>query len=195
MKVNFFTTKHYALNPRNFFSKKGYRNGISFSNQKFSFPRENFLSADFSSTLLIPEIYLPIFQSKILQYKGVSRYISYLLEKYQIYIANGLIPSYSTVTTKYQAKGQNLQKIAFRPNPADWTELKLYRIAFGMSISAFLVYLVIADSIDFAETFSPYLKSVGISNTPKFDLVAKVFLLNKRSDYTIIYQHRKRRIH
>ncbi|HNK59505.1 MAG TPA: DUF1564 family protein, partial [Leptospiraceae bacterium] len=113
------------------------------SNQKIAFPRENLNFTEFSSTLLIPERYFTLFQKKCLTNGGVRGYIAYLLSRYQIFFANGLIPGYANVTTKYQEKGQNLHKVAFRPNPEDWAELKLYRISFGMSISAFLVYLLI----------------------------------------------------
>ncbi|HMV44536.1 MAG TPA: DUF1564 family protein, partial [Leptospiraceae bacterium] len=106
-----------------------------FSNPQISFPCENLKLADFSSTLLIPEKYFSLLQSKINQHKGVRSYVAYLLSKYQIFIANGMIPGYSNVTTKYQDKGQNLDKVAFRPRPEDWAELKLYRVSFGMSIS------------------------------------------------------------
>ncbi|HMV44222.1 MAG TPA: DUF1564 family protein [Leptospiraceae bacterium] len=164
------------------------------SSYKISFPRNDYIYSEFSSTILIPDQYFKYFQKKIYTHKGVRSYISYLLSKYQIYITNGLVPSYSNVTTKYQDKGQNLHKIAFRPKPEDWAELKLYRLTFGMSISAFLVYLLIADSTDFAEAFSDYLETVGISRVPNFNLSAKVFLLNDRTNYTIVFQYRKSRI-
>lgn len=162
-----------------------------FSNQRIFFPRKNLAMSEFSSTILIPDKYCDVFYKKIIQHKGLRSYIAYLLSKYQLPIANGLIPSYSQITTKYQEKGQNLHKFAFRPRPEDWAELKLYRVAFGMSISAFLVYLVIADSVDFAETISNYLEIVGISLFPNWDLSAKVYLCNKKSNYTIIFQYRK----
>ena len=174
-------------------TSEDYLNGITVSNQKICFPRENYLLSEFSSTLLIPERYIALFQRKIIQHKGVRSYVAYLLAKYKLYIANGLIPGYSNVTTKYQEKGQNLQKFAFRPCPADWAELKLYRVAFGMSISAFLIYLVIADSLDFAVVSSNYLEAVGIPSLPNWDLCAKIFLCQKRVNYTIIFQYRKSR--
>lgn len=164
---------------------------IEFSNDQISFPRGEYSYSEFSSTILIPDLYYKIFERKIYLHKGIRSYIAYLLNKYRIHIANGLVPGYRNVTTKYQEKNQNLHKIAFRPNPADWAELKLYRVAFGMSISAFLVYLVIADSVDFAEVLSDYLETVGISSIPILDLTAKVYLFNKRSDYTTIFQYRK----
>ncbi|HMV41422.1 MAG TPA: DUF1564 family protein [Leptospiraceae bacterium] len=158
------------------------------SSSRFSFPRRNMELADFSSTILIPEKYFSIFNEKIILHKGVRSYIHYLLNKYQIYITNGLIPGYSNITTKYQEKGQNLHKISFRPKPENWAELKLYRISFGMSISAFIVYLLIADSVDLAETFSDYLEGVGILSIPKFDLIAKVYLFDNATYYTTIFQ-------
>ncbi len=158
------------------------------------FPR-NLTLSDFSSTLLIPDPFFNLFQSKIKKHKGIHLYISYLLKKYKLYIANGLVPAYSNVTTKYQERGQNLHKIAFRPKPDDWAELKLYRISFGMSISAFLVYLLKADSVDFAEASSEYLTSVGIIVVPDFDLCTKVLLHSDRSTYTIIFQYRRGKYH
>ncbi|HNE10647.1 MAG TPA: hypothetical protein PKV36_20585, partial [Leptospiraceae bacterium] len=65
------------------------------SSSRFSFPRRNMELADFSSTILIPEKYFSIFNEKIILHKGVRSYIHYLLNKYQIYITNGLIPGYS----------------------------------------------------------------------------------------------------
>ncbi|HNC00155.1 MAG TPA: DUF1564 family protein, partial [Leptospiraceae bacterium] len=126
-------------------------------------------------------------------YGGTREYVTYLLSKYQIFITNGLVPGYSNVTTKYQEAGQNLHKIAFRPNPEDWAELKLYRISFGMSISAFLVYLLIADFVEFEKAASSYLVTVGIPVISNFDLSTKVILSNNRSYYTIIFRYRKNR--
>lgn len=177
----------FSLNRKISTSKS--KKGKTFSNQKFSFPRDNLKSAEFSSTLLIPDEHFKIFQKRISELKGVREYVAYLLEKYQVHIANGLVPGYSRVTTKYQEKDLNLHKVAFRPRPEDWVELKLYRVAFGMSISAFLVYLLIADSVEFAKAVSNYLESVGVSILPEFDLSAKVYLCNKKSNYTIIFQY------
>lgn len=183
----------FSLNRKISTSKS--KKGKTFSNQKFSFPRDNLKSAEFSSTLLIPDEHFKIFQKRISELKGVREYVAYLLEKYQVHIANGLVPGYSRVTTKYQEKDLNLHKVAFRPRPEDWVELKLYRVAFGMSISAFLVYLLIADSVEFAKAVSNYLESVGVSILPEFDLSAKVYLCNKKSNYTIIFQYRKGKDH
>ncbi|HMV42179.1 MAG TPA: DUF1564 family protein [Leptospiraceae bacterium] len=170
-------------------------NGKTISKPKICYPNANLKLSDFSSTLLIPNKYLTLFQTKLMQHKGVARYIAYLLSKYQIFIANGMIPGYSNVTTKYQEKGQNLQKVSFRPRPEDWAELKLYRVSFGMSISAFLVYLLIADSVELAATVSNYLETVGISAIPNFHLSAKVYLWNQKTYYSTVFQYRKSHYH
>ncbi|HMV43608.1 MAG TPA: DUF1564 family protein [Leptospiraceae bacterium] len=172
---------------------KKFHEPITLSNSKLAFPRNDFNLSEFSSTILIPERYLELFFSKAKKHTGVRNYIAYLLSKYQLFIANGLIPGCSNITTKYQDKGQNLQKVSFRPKPEDWAELKLYRVSFGMSISAFLVYLLIADSVDLVESLSDYLGGVGISIPPHFDLCAKVYLTQKRTNYTIFFQYRKER--
>ena len=170
---------------------EGYENGMEISEDTKDYPREKDPYIDISSTLLIPEKYYEKFQEKIVSHQGVRGYVAHLLFKYKLHIANGLVPPYSNHTTKYQEKNQNLIRVAFRPRLDDWAELKLYRISFGMSISAFLVYLLIADFVDFAQTVSYFLGAVGISQSPDFDLSAKVYLSRKNSIYTVIFQYRK----
>lgn len=144
------------------FSAEGYENGKTVLTNKRVFPRENNPFIKINSTLLIPEKYYEFFQRRIIEHKGVRAYIAYLLFKYRLHIATGMVPTYRNFTTKYQEKDQNLIKVSFRPRVDDWTELKLYRVSFGLSISAFLVYLLIADSVDFAQTVSYFLGAVGI---------------------------------
>ena len=170
---------------------EGYENGVNASANTQYYPREKNQFIEVNSTLLIPEKYYKKFMEKVFVHKGVRAYVAFLLYKYKIHIANGLVPAYSNHTTKYQEKDQNLIRVAFRPNLDDWAELKLYRISFGMSISAFLVYLLIADFVDFAQTVSYFLGAVGISQSPDFDLSAKVYLSRKNSIYTVIFQYRK----
>lgn len=170
---------------------EGYENGVNASANTQYYPREKNQFIEVNSTLLIPEKYYKKFMEKVFVHKGVRAYVAFLLYKYKIHIANGLVPAYSNHTTKYQEKDQNLIRVAFRPNLDDWAELKLYRVSFGMSISAFLVYLLIADFVDFAQTVSYFLGAVGISQSPDFDLSAKVYLSRKNSIYTVIFQYRK----
>jgi hypothetical protein len=175
------------------FTVDDYKNGKTVTNNKYSFPKENYKASDIRSSLLIPERHLALFRTKIREHGGVRAYIVYLLSKYRIHISNGLVPAYSDLTTKYQEKGQGLVKIGFRPNPADWAELKLYRVSFGMSISAFLIYLLIVDSTDFARTLSYFLWTVGIPASKNLDLAAKLYLCQNRHYFTAIFQFRESR--
>jgi len=168
----------------------GYEHGINVSTNTQRFPREKNPFTEIHSTLLIPEKYYKKFMEKVALHQGVRAYISHLLFKYKIHIANGMIPSYSNYTTKYQEKNQNLIKVAFRPILDDWAELKLYRVSFGMSISAILVYLLIADFVDFAQKVSYFLVAVGIPLSPNLDLWAKVYLSRKNSHYSTVFQYR-----
>jgi len=170
---------------------EGYENGIEISEDTKHYPRENNPFIEVNSTLLIPEKYYEKFKEKVIRYGGVRAYVAHLLFKYKIHIVNGLVPAYSNHTTKYQEKNQNLVRIAFRPRLDDWAELKLYRVSFGMSISAFLVYLLIADFVEFAQTVSYFLGAVGISQSPDFDLWAKIYLSRKNSEYSTIFQHQR----
>ena len=170
---------------------KGYKNGVTVSTNKKYYPREKNPFIEINSTLLIPEKYYLQFRQNIVRHGGVRAYVAYLLLKYKIHIANGLIPTYCNHTTKYQEKNQNLVKVAFRPNLDDWAELKLYRVCFGISISALIVYLLIADSVDFAERVSYYLGAVGIPQSPHLDLWAKVYLSRKNFHYTTVFQYRR----
>ena len=177
------------------FTAENYENGKTVTKSKYKFPKENFKASDIRSSLLIPEKYLPVFKAKVREHQGVRAYISYLLYKYRIHITNGIVPAYSNLTTKYQEKDQCLKKIGFRPNPSDWAELKLYRISFGMSISAFLIYLLIADSTNFAQNLSYFLWTVGIPAVPVLDLATKVYLCENRDFYTVIFQFRQSQTH
>lgn len=169
---------------------EGYENGVNASSKTKRFIREKNPFIEINATLLIPEKYLEIFRTKIRLFKGVRPYVAYLLQKYKIHITAGwMVPSYQNHTTKYQEKNQNLTKIAFRPNLDDWAELKLYRVSFGMSISAFLVYLLIADSVDFAQKVSYFLATVGIPLSPDFNLCAKVYLSRKKPLYYTSFQY------
>jgi len=170
---------------------EGYENGVNASANSKRYPRDKNPFIEINSTLLIPEKYYQKFLEKVRAHQGVRAYVAYLLFKYKIHIANGMVPAFSNHTTKYQEKNQNLIKVAFRPNLDDWAELKLYRVSFGMSISAFLVYLLIADSVDFAANLSYFMAAVGIPQSPHFDLCAKIYLSRKNSYYATAFQYRK----
>ena len=169
-----------------------YENGVDVYEDTKHYPREKNPFIEVNSTLRIPEKYYEKFREKVVSYGSVRGYVAHLLFKYKLHIANGLVPAYSNHTTKYQEKNQNLVRVAFRPRLDDWAELKLYRVSFGMSISAFLVYLLVADFVEFAQTVAYFLGAVGISQSPQLDLWAKVYLSRKNSEYYTIFQYRKR---
>jgi hypothetical protein len=169
---------------------EGYKEGVNASAQTVRLPRSKNPFTEINATLLIPEKHFKQFLLRRAAYGGVRPYIAHLLRKYRLHIACGIVPTYRNHTTKYQEKDQNLIRVAFRPNLDDWAELKLYRVSFGMSISAFLVYLLLADFVDFAEKVSHYLGVVGIPQSPNLDLWAKVYLSRKKSEYTIFFQYR-----
>lgn len=193
MNFNEYLKEELEKIKENFFGlhAEGYENGKNFSAHTKRFLREKNPFIEINSTLLIPEKHYQKFLEKVSRFKGVRAYVAHLLFKYKIHIANGMLPSYCNHTTKYQEKNQNLIKVAFRPNLDDWAELKLYRVSLGMSISAILVYLLIADSVDFAESLSYFLGIVGIPQSPIFDLCAKVYLSRQKSHYSTVFQYRE----
>ena len=140
-------------------NKKGiFRDGKTFSNQENVSTEPNARLIEVSSSLVIPKIYSEVLKKKLKKYKGFKLYLHYLLRKYDIHIVNGLIPNYSNVTTKYQDKDLELLKVGIRPWGSDWGELQLLRCSHGVSMSAIFVYLLKADSLDFAKTVSEFLR-------------------------------------
>lgn len=162
------------------------RNGIFKDGKTFS-KRENFVTEDnmglieISSSLMVPDNFMEILKKKLKKYKGIKLYLHYLVRKYDIHIINGLLPQYSNVTTKYQDKDQNLHKIGIRPLGSDWAEMQLLRSSLGMSMSAIFVYLLKADSVEFAKTVSEYLVKAGIPTLPKIDLFGEIKLESEKS--------------
>ena len=165
------------LNAEEEVNRKGiFRDGKTFSNQEKIVTQGNMRLIEVSSSLMVPDHFIEMLKKKLKKYKGIKLYLHYLIRKYDIHIINGLIPQYSNVTTKYQDKDQNLHKIGVRPFGSDWAEMQLLRSSLGMSMSAIFVYLLKADSVDFAKTVSEYLVKAGIPTLPKIDLFAELRL-------------------
>lgn len=131
---------------------------------------------EISSSLMIPVCFLEDLKNKLKKYKGFKLYLHYLLKRYKIHIANGLIPQYSNVTTKYQDEEIELKKVGIRPWGSDWAMLQLLRVSHGMSMSAIFVYLLKIDCLDFAKTVSEYLVKAGIPNIPNLDFLGEIKL-------------------
>lgn len=169
------------LNREQAVNRKGiFRDGKTFSNQEKITTQGNMRLIETSSSLMIPVEFLEILKKKLKQYKGIKLYLHYLIRKYDIHIMNGLIPQHSNVTTRYQDKDQDLKKVGIRPWEADWAELQILRSSLGMSMSAIFVYLLKADSVDFAKTVSEYLVKAGIPTLPKIDLFAELRLEDEK---------------
>lgn len=77
----------------------------------------------YDSTLLIPDKLLSIFSEKVIQYGGICKLFRY--------VANSKHPIYSnkprpgTGKTLYNASGQNLHRVNFRPREEDWEKFRM----------------------------------------------------------------------
>ena len=93
---------------------RGYEGWSQCFKSKKVFP-ERIIKLEFSSTILIPDQYMDFSGRKYMNIKEFGHILLTCFTNYRLHIANGIVPSYSSVTTKYQRKGQDLQKISFRP--------------------------------------------------------------------------------
>ncbi len=114
-----------------------------------------------SSTLLIPEEYLFELNERIEDHGSLKDYLSYLLDKYELFLNTKIIPESTQLKTEYQANHLNLQRKDFRPHPKDWHLLKLYRVGLNYSISALFVFLLRLDLLGLARTVGSFLDTVG----------------------------------
>ncbi len=143
-----------------------------------------------SSTLLIPEEYLDELNEKIEDHGSLKDYLSYLLDKYELFLNTKIIPESKQLKTEYQANQQNLQRKDFRPQPKDWHLLKLYRVGLNYSISALFVYLLRLDLAGLGRIVKSFLEYVGapfpspvfqhggISINAKKSLFSRIFQFN-----------------
>lgn len=173
-------------------NRKGiFKDGKTFSNQEKIAQEANTQFIETSSSLMVPTEFMEILKKKLKRYKGMKLYLHYLIRNYNIHIINGLIPQYSNVTTKYQDKDQSLKKLGIRPFSSDWAELQILRSALGLSMSAIFVYLLKADSIDFAKNVSEYLVKAGIPTIPNIDLFGEVHLTVEKSFWSRVLRYQE----
>lgn len=119
------------------------------------------------STLLIPSEWIPFLEKQIQKHGDLSAYLNYLLSEYEIFIQSETIPKTKRVKTLYQAKGQDLVQMSFRPSKEDWFKLKLLREAFGYSISYFFVLLMGLDKRELFCIGRLFLQDVVATMIPK----------------------------
>lgn len=168
-----------------------FKDGKTISNQEFVSTESNARLIEVSSSLMVPKIYIEILKKKLKKYKGFKLYLHYLLSKYDIHIANGIIPNYSNVTTKYQDKDQDLIKVGIRPWGSDWGELQLLRCSHGVSMSAIFVYLLKADSHDFAKTVLEFLVKAGIPSLPSLNFFGEIHLEHKKFFFRRVFRYQE----
>ena len=100
---------------------------------------------DTSSSFDIPARLMPYLESKAWTSGQLSWYLHQLLNKYRFVCYSGQLPRYSGVKTRYQGKGQDLQKRSFRPRNADWAELKMIAALHNTSATNIFVVLLELD--------------------------------------------------
>ena len=76
---------------------------------------------------------------------NVTVYLRNLLSMFRTLTHSGMIPKPVKVKTEYQEEGQNLCRVGFRPNNADWIELGELALAYGKSRCWLFVYLLKLD--------------------------------------------------
>ena len=180
------------LNREEEVNRKGiFRDGKTFCKTEKFATEDNMGLIEVSSSLMVPNHFMEMLKKKLKKYKGIKLYLHYLIRKYDIHIINGLIPQYSNVTTKYQDKDQNLHKIGVRPFGSDWAEMQLLRSSLGMSMSAIFVYLLKADSVDFAKTVSEYLVKAGIPTLPNLNLFGEIRLEQNKSYFSRVLRYQE----
>jgi len=157
---------------------------------------KNLNEEQYSSTLLIPKDLIDFWNRKTSKNEASCRdYLHLLLKKYRFLIYNGILEKSETLMTKYQEKDLNLQKVAFRPYPEDWAELKQLRAFFNKSICLIAVFLVMLDSLGVAESIPEQLSNFVIPTQSKFRLYTKAFLSRKNFAYDREMQYRRDKFH
>lgn len=149
---------------------------------------EEMKSVTTSSTLLIPEEYLKELNEKIEDHGSLKNYMSYLLNKYELFLNTKILPESKQLKTEYQANHLNLQRKDFRPNPNDWHLMKLYRVGLNYSISALFIYLLRLDLAGLARIVGSFLETVGSPFSPPDFKHGGIFINAKKSLFSRIFQ-------
>ena len=153
---------------------------------------KNLNEDQYSSTLLIPKNLIGFWNTKTGGGEHSLRdYLHLLLKKYRFLIYNGILHKNENLMTEIQKNDLNLQKVAIRPYPKDWAELKQLKAFFNKSICLIVVFLIMLDSLGVAETLPEQLANFGIPTLSKFRLCTKVFLSRKNSVFGREMQYRR----
>jgi hypothetical protein len=153
---------------------------------------KNLTEDQHNSSLLIPAYLLDFWNEKTGDDEDSRRdYLHLLLKKYRFLIYNGILEKSETLMTKYQEKDQRLRKVAIRPYPEDWAELKQLKAFFNKSICMIAVFLIMLDSLGVAESIPEHLVSFGVPMQSHFRLYTKAILSMKNCIYYREMQYRR----
>lgn len=157
---------------------------------------KNFTEPQHSSTLLIPANLFEFWDSKTDKNENSRRdYLHLLLKKYRFLIYNGILDKCENLMTEYQEKDQNLQRVAIRPYPKDWAELKQFRVFFNKSICKIAVFLVMLDFLGVAEFLPKNLANFAVPTSSQFRLYTRTALSGKNALFHREMQYRRDKFH
>ncbi len=167
----------------------------TFYTPKFHNKCSNLNEEQNSSSLLIPKDLINFWNSKTGNEDSRRDYLHLLLKKYRFLVYNGILQKNSNLMTEIQEKDLNLQKVAIRPFPEDWAELKQLKAFFNKSICLIVVFLIMLDSLGIAEVLPENLANFGIPTLSIFRLYTRTFLSRKNLSYDREMQYRRDRFH
>jgi len=157
---------------------------------------QNLTEPQNSSSLLIPLHLMNFWNEKTDDDEDSRRdYLHLLLQKYRFLIYNGILDKCENLMTEFQEKDQCLQKVAIRPYPEDWAELKQLKAFFNKSMCYIVVFLVQLDFLGLAEALPESLASFGIPTKSYFRLYTKAIFSRKNFFYDREMQYRRDKYH
>jgi hypothetical protein len=133
---------------------------------------------------------MELFRSKLKtnRYKP-SEYLTYLLNSYRVLIRNGEIPIHAKLETGYQEEGQNLQRVDFIPNGADWAEMKCLKAFLNKSMTWIFVYLLVLDSLEIEKYLPDKFVSFVVPKISKLCLMVIIRFSRKKLSYRRVLRH------
>jgi hypothetical protein len=161
---------------------------ILYTKNQFNTSKE-FPEKTTSSTILIPIHYMPFYQFKLKNFNNSPKeYLSFLLNRYDFLIRNGIIPRNSKIETTYQDEGLELQRVDFIPDANDWAHLKCLKTFLNRSMSWIFVYLLYLNSLEIKDILPRKLADFVVPKISNFRIVVKVILSRKKPFYGRILQ-------
>ncbi|MCE9501312.1 MAG: DUF1564 family protein [Leptospira sp.] len=121
-----------------------------------------------SSTLNIPERFVPFLLLKRDQFSGLHNYLHFLLNKFRYLNFSGSLPRADKAKTDFQDSGQGIVPFSFRPDNFDWLELKLIAQTHNKSATKFFIILMILDMHNFDQAAGEGVPAHDLSNPLTF---------------------------